>query len=190
MNAIRTIKNILALSLLTASLAVTTASVLPLPVSAQDTQPVSRKSLDSQPLDSEQVIADASGQIQVNDKKGTLKLTGEQKDKLISLKSKLKDSVQPKFVEIAKHKRAVKDLLTKETIDKQAILKEQSVINDLTAQIASEKLAFQIDASENLSPEQRQAVRRKSLSPKGKHGHAMKGKRHGGLGKAMINKDA
>lgn len=180
MKTIKTIKNILALSLLTASIAVTSASVLPSPVSAQSAEaPVS-----------EQVIAEASGQVQADDKKGSLKLTGEQKDKLISLKSKLKDSVQPKFVEIAKHKRAVKDLLTKETIDKQAILKEQSAINDLTAQIASEKLAFQIDASENLSPEQRQAVRRKSLAPKGKHGNAMKGKRHGGFGKAMINKGA
>lgn len=131
-----------------------------------------------------------SAQEEVVETKASLKLTGEQKDKLIALKSKLKDSVQPKIVEIAKHKRAVKDLLTKDTLDKQAILKEQSAINDLTAQIASEKLAFQIDASENLSPEQRQAVRRKSLSPKGKRGHGIKGKHHGAGGKFMTQKDA
>lgn len=184
MNTIKTIKNILSLSLLTASIAISSSAIVP--VFAQSAPSVSEPS----PELNGQVIADASGQVQADDKKGSLKLSGEQKDKLISMRSKLKDSVQPKFVEIAKHKRAVKDLLTKETIDKQAILKEQSAINDLTAQIASEKLAFQIDASENLSPEQRQAVRRKSLSPKGKHGHAMKGKRHGGFGKAMINKGA
>lgn len=109
-------------------------------------------------------------------RKDPLGLSDAQKEKMLTLRNQMKDKVQPKIAELSSHKRALQDLLTRESLDKAAILKEQEQINSLAGEIASVKLSYRIDTSENLTPEQRQTLR-KRMASKGK---AMGGRKHAG----------
>ena len=114
-------------------------------------------------LSYEKVFADEVSDKQSVDEKVkiTNKLSDEQKEKIKALKGKFKDSIQPKIAELSKHKRSLQDLLTRETLDKDAILKEQEAVNGLTGDIAREKIAFRIDSAENLTPAQRKVFSEK-----------------------------
>ncbi len=108
--------------------------------------------------------------------KGGLDLTDAQKEKLYAMKNTLKDSVGPKKLELSKANRELKDLLTKPSIDRAAILSTQGKINDLKASISNMMIAFRADFAETLTPEQRQKLR---FAPSfGGHRHF----RHGGPG--------
>ncbi|HND66871.1 MAG TPA: periplasmic heavy metal sensor [Candidatus Obscuribacter sp.] len=109
-------------------------------------------------------------------RKDPLGLSDAQKEKMLTLRNQMKDKVQPKIAELSSHKRALQDLLTRESLDKAAILKEQEQINSLAGEIASVKLSYRIDSSENLTPEQRQTLR-KRMASKGK---GMGGRKHAG----------
>lgn len=108
-------------------------------------------------------------------KRDRLNLTDAQKEKVLSLKNAMHDSIGPKKVELSKEMRGLKDLLTKPTIDRAAVLSSQSKINGLKSDISNILVAFKVDFAEQLTPEQRQQMR---FSPSfGKH-HG--GPRHGG----------
>ncbi len=111
--------------------------------------------------------------------KGGIDLTDAQKEKLFAMKNSLKDSLGPKKLELQKNERDLKDLLTKPSIDRAAILSTQNKINDLKASIANAMIAFRADFAETLTPEQRQKLR---FAPSfGGHRHF----RHGGPGRSM-----
>ena len=109
--------------------------------------------------------------------KGGLDLTDAQKEKLLTMKNSLKDSIGPKKLELDKSSRELKDLLTKPSIDRSAILSTQGKINGLKADISNLMIAFKADFAETLTPEQRQKLR---FAPSfgGHRGHF----RHGGPG--------
>lgn len=133
-------------------------------------------------------IADSSKSEKGSQKKGLgrkakLNLSEDQKEKMLSIKNKYKGEMEPKIAELKEHKRSINDLLTRETIDKEAILKEQSKINAIIGDIASARLAYRIEANENLNPEQRATLRKlseeRNFAGRGKH-HGKRGGKKGG----------
>ena len=109
--------------------------------------------------------------------KGGLDLTDAQKEKLYAMKNSLKDSLGPKKLELQKNERDLRDLLTKPSIDRAAILSTQNKINDLKASISNAMIAFRADFAEALTPEQRQKLR---FAPSfGGHRHFKHGGGHG-----------
>ncbi|MBX9940045.1 MAG: Spy/CpxP family protein refolding chaperone [Candidatus Obscuribacterales bacterium] len=116
-------------------------------------------------------------------RKAKLNLSEDQKEKMLSIKNKYKGEMEPKIAELKEHKRSINDLLTRETIDKEAILKEQSKINAIIGDIASARLAYRIEANENLNPEQRATLRKlgeeRNFAGRGKH-HGKRGGKKGG----------
>ncbi|GEM_PF-1892143 len=123
----------------------------------------------------------------VHGRKAKLNLSEDQKEKMLSIKNKFKSEMEPKIAELKEHKRSINDLLTRETIDKEAILKEQTKINAIIGDIASARLAYRIETNENLNPEQRATLRKlgeaRDFAGRGKH----QGKR-GGKGGHMKQK--
>lgn len=91
--------------------------------------------------------------------KSGLDLTDAQKEKLYTMKNSLKDNLGPKKLELAKSQRELKDLLTKPSIDRSAIMSAQGKINDLKASISNLMIAFKADFAETLTAEQRQKLR-------------------------------
>jgi Spy/CpxP family protein refolding chaperone len=86
------------------------------------------------------------------------------------------DLTDAQKLELAKSQRELKDLLTKPSIDRSAIMSAQGKINDLKASISNIMIAFKADFAETLTPEQRQKLR---FAPSfGGHRHF----RHGGPG--------
>ncbi len=100
-----------------------------------------------------------------------LNLTEEQKTAMDTLKTKFKATVSPKKEELMSHRKALREMLSSDKIDRSAVQQEQDKINALSADMANSMLAFRIDMSENLTPEQRKQMR--DL-------HANWGKKHGG----------
>lgn len=110
-----------------------------------------------------------------------LQLSDAQKEKFFEIKNKMLADAGPKKVALAEQKRALKDLLTKETIDRKAVQSTQDKINSLKTELANVMIASRLDMSEELTPEQRKVVRYRGLkSGGGKHGHhgGKMGKRH------------
>jgi len=100
-----------------------------------------------------------------------LNLTEQQKTAMDSLKTKFKASVSPKKEELMSHRKALRELLSNDKIDRSAVQQEQDKINALSADMANSILAFRIDMSENFTAEQRKQMRDM---------HANWGKKHGG----------
>jgi len=120
--------------------------------------------------------ADEKGLVAVNSGAAVRKmeLTDEQREKIYKLKNNLIDSVGSKRLELGKEKRHLRDLLSQQTIDKSAITSTHDKINKLSAEISNARLDFQIAMAQELTPEQRQKIRYKSLGKK----HHKEGKRH------------
>jgi Spy/CpxP family protein refolding chaperone len=110
--------------------------------------------------------------------KRIMQLSDAQKEKFYELKNKLLNDVGPKKVALAEQKRLMKDLLTKDTIDRKAILSTQEKINSLKTELANVAIASRLDMQEELTPEQRKAMRYRSLKSGGKH-HGRQGKMGG-----------
>ncbi|MDX2108157.1 MAG: periplasmic heavy metal sensor [Candidatus Melainabacteria bacterium] len=106
---------------------------------------------------------------------GKFKFTDEQLEKIYNLKNKLADESGPNFAELMKQKRHLKDLMTQEKLDRGAVQATQDKINKLSTELSNARLAFKMDMMDQLTPEQKQSIRYKSM----KRGHGM---RHGGLG--------
>lgn len=104
---------------------------------------------------------------------GKFKFTNEQLEKIYNLKNKLADESGPNFTELMKQKRHLKDLMTQEKLDRQAIVSTQDKINKLSNELSNARLSFKMELMDQLTPEQKQAIRYKSMKP----GH---GFRHGG----------
>lgn len=108
-----------------------------------------------------------------------LQLTDAQKEKFFEIKNKMLADAGPKKVALAEQKRVLKDLLTKDSIDRKAVQNTQDKINSLKTELANVMIASRLDMSEELTPEQRKIVRYRGLKSGGKHGHHGKmGKRH------------
>lgn len=109
-----------------------------------------------------------------------LQLTDAQKEKFFEIKNKMLADAGPKKVALAEQKRLLKDLLTKDTIDRKAVQSTQDKINSLKTDLANVMIVSRLDMSEELTPEQRKIVRYRGLKPGGKHGHhgGKMGKRH------------
>jgi len=97
-----------------------------------------------------------------------LNLTEQQKTAIDSLKAKFKASVSSKKEELMAHRIALKNLLASDKIDRNAVQAEQDKINALSADMANSMVAFRIDMSENLTPEQRKQMRDSHSSWKNK----------------------
>lgn len=108
--------------------------------------------------------------------RGGLELTDEQKEKVYTMKNKLLDDVGPKKLEVQKLQRQLRDLLTKDSIDRKAIEATQDKINALRTDLSNTNLAFKMDLNEMLTPEQRQKIRFRGP------GRKMGGHRHHGRG--------
>ncbi|CAN5600360.1 hypothetical protein BH11CYA1_BH11CYA1_28590 [soil metagenome] len=100
-----------------------------------------------------------------------LNLTEAQKAKMTELKTGLKAAIAPKRDELKSHRKALGDLLSSDKIDRSAVQGEQDKINALSNDLANSMLAFRMDFSENLTPEQRSKM--KEMHSK------WSGKRHG-----------
>ena len=96
-----------------------------------------------------------------------LNFSEEQLEKIYNLKNKLADESGPNHVELMKQKRHLKDLLTKPNLDRSAIQATQDKINKLSNELSNARLAFKMDMFEQLTPEQKQSIRYKSM----KRGH-------------------
>jgi Spy/CpxP family protein refolding chaperone len=110
-----------------------------------------------------------------------LQLSDAQKEKFFEIKNKMLADAGPKKVALAEQKRLLKDLLTKDTIDRKAVQSTQDKINSLKTDLANVMIASRLDMSEELTPEQRKVVRYRGLKSGGKHGHhggGKMGKRH------------
>lgn len=117
---------------------------------------------------------------------GKFKFTDEQLEKIYNLKNKFADESGPNLTELKKQKRHLKDLMTQEKLDRQAVQSTQDKINKLSNELSNARLAFKMDMMDQLSPEQKQAIRYKSMQPghKFKHGgHRGSGGPGGGLRK-------
>jgi len=90
---------------------------------------------------------------------GQLDLTDEQNEKLYQLKQKFADQIGMSKVEMKKERRKMRDLLTQSAIDRKAVEAAQAKINTLKTSLSNAKLAFKLDASEILTPEQRKQLR-------------------------------
>jgi len=97
-----------------------------------------------------------------------VQFTDEQKEKLYEMKNKLLTESGPKKLALKEQQRQLKDLLTKETIDRKAIQDTQSKINSLRTDLANVHLAFRMDMQEQLTPEQRKAMRYRGMKSGGK----------------------
>lgn len=109
-----------------------------------------------------------------------LQLSDTQKEKFFEIKNKLLSDAGPKKLALAEQKRLLKDLLTKDTIDRKAVLSTQDKINSLKTELANVMIASRLDMQEELTPEQRKMMRYRGLKSGGKHhGRSGKmGKRH------------
>lgn len=104
------------------------------------------------------------------DKFGRLDLTDEQNEKLYQLKQKFADQIGLTKVEMKKEHRKMRDLLTQPTIDRKAVEAAHAKMNTLKTTLSNAKLAFKLDASEILTPEQRKQLRYGSFGQFGKGG--------------------
>ncbi|MBZ0185096.1 MAG: periplasmic heavy metal sensor [Candidatus Obscuribacterales bacterium] len=111
-----------------------------------------------------------------------LELTSEQQEKAYNMKNKLMDQVEPKKTEMKKLKRELKDLLTKESIDRSAVEATQAKINSLHTDLANTTLAFKMDFNEMLTADQRQKLRFRQGRKGGGH------KQHRGMRRGQIEK--
>lgn len=100
-----------------------------------------------------------------------MQFSDEQKEKFYELKNKLLTDVGPKKLALAEQKRILKDLLTKDTIDRKAVQAAQDKINSLHTELANVSIAYKMDFQQELTPDQRKLIRYKRL-------------RHGGKGRA------
>lgn len=107
---------------------------------------------------------------------GKFKFTDEQLEKIYNLKNKLADESGPNFAELMKQKRHLKDLMTQEKLDRGAIQTTQDKINKLSNELSNARLAFKMDLMDQLTPEQKQSIRYKSM----KRGHGFRHQGHGG----------
>jgi len=112
---------------------------------------------------------------------GRFKFTQEQMEKIYNLKNKLADESGPNFAELMKQKRHLKDLMTQPNLDRGAIQATQDKINKLGNELSNARLAFKMDMMSELTPEQRQSLRYKSMK-RGHHGRLGGHKGHGGPG--------
>lgn len=101
---------------------------------------------------------------------GRFKFSEEQLEKIYNLKNKLADESGPNFVELMKQKRHLKDLLTKPNLDRSAIQATQDKINKLSNDLSNARLAFKMDMFDQLTPEQKQSIRYKSMKRGAHHG--------------------
>jgi len=100
-----------------------------------------------------------------------LNLSDAQLEKIYALKNQLADAVGPKKEELKSASRKLKDLLTQPNLDRGAIKATQDKINALRSDIANQKLAFRIDMSEQLTPEQKEQMRLHSIKRGMGHKH-------------------
>ena len=90
-------------------------------------------------------------------------MTNEQLEKLNTLKTQMKESVGPKYLELKKLKTDMKDKITQENVNKEELLAIQDKINAIRADISSSRVSFIADASSIFTAEQKQEMRRKML---------------------------
>lgn len=127
--------------------------------------------------------------------KKKMNFSDEQLEKLSSLKTKMRETSGPKMLELKKLKGEIRDKLTKSDVNKDEILAIQSKINGLKAELSNDRISFMVDASQILTEEQKQTMRRKMLMKilMGHHrGHKrFHGKRsHHGKGFKKMRSDA
>jgi Spy/CpxP family protein refolding chaperone len=108
---------------------------------------------------------------------GRFKFSEEQLEKIYNLKNKLADESGPNFAELMKQKRHLKDLMTQPNLDRGAITATQDKINKLSNELSNARLAFKMDMFDQLTPEQKQSIRYKSMK---RGGHRGGFKHHGG----------
>ncbi|MBP7861559.1 hypothetical protein KA183_07745 [bacterium] len=101
---------------------------------------------------------------------GKFKFSEEQLEKIYNLKNKLADESGPNFVELMKQKRHLKDLITQPNLDRGAIHATQDKINKLSNELSNARLAFKMDMFDQLTPEQKQSMRYKSMKRGGHQG--------------------
>ena len=100
---------------------------------------------------------------------GRFKFSEEQLEKIYNLKNKLADESGPNLVELMKQKRHLKALMTKPNLDRSAIQATQDKINKLSNELSNARLAFKMDMFDQLTPEQKQSIRYKSMKHSGQH---------------------
>ena len=111
-----------------------------------------------------------------------MNLSDDQLEKIAKLKSAFADAAGAKKVQVQSLNRDLRALLTKEKIDRSAVLDLQKKINDINGELATTKISMRLDALEVLTPEQKQKVHHKQLQRMvfGGGGHKRAGMRHGG----------
>lgn len=116
-----------------------------------------------------------------NAERAALRLTDAQLEQLRALKDKYFADNTMKRAQLKVLKGQLRSEMTKETIDRNAVLGVQAKINALQADISNARIAQMLDASAVFTPEQRKAMHsrmlRRGMGFGGQHG----GKRfHGG----------
>jgi Spy/CpxP family protein refolding chaperone len=92
-----------------------------------------------------------------------LGLSDDQLVKIAALKDQGRVTMAPQFAQLKALNDQLKDVLTKPSLDKQEALSLEGKINDLKAQVGTEKLEQRIDFMSILTPDQKETLRHKML---------------------------
>ena len=93
-------------------------------------------------------------------------LTDEQYEQMYQLKMKKKDEMGPVKVEYKKHKRHLKDLMTREELDVKEIKKLQGKIADLKRDMYAMKFDYKLQMAQVLTSAQRAELRKAMIKGK------------------------
>lgn len=97
--------------------------------------------------------------------KGPVKMnfSDAQLEKLNSLKLQAQEFREPLVLKLKNKRQELMDSLTKQELNKDEILKLQSQINELKSELANNRISYMIEASNVLTPEQKQIMHRSML---------------------------
>jgi Spy/CpxP family protein refolding chaperone len=108
---------------------------------------------------SNKLIAEAGGE-----KAGSISLSTEQKESLLALKDKLALGTAQEKVQLKVDRHELFDLLSKPTVDKQAVLSLEGKMNTLRNELADAKVNYLLAASEVFTPAQKAQLHDRFLS--------------------------
>lgn len=115
----------------------------------------------------EEIVAQANTtQVKVDGGPGAherLNLSDAQLEQLRALKDKFFAANAPKKAQLQVLRNQLRSEMTKENIDKSAVLSVQSQINELQADLANSRIAQMIDAQQVFTPEQRKLMHSRML---------------------------
>ena len=104
-----------------------------------------------------------------------MSLTPEQREKLGAIRDQFTLDTATKKAQLQVQKHQLRELLTKPTVDKQAVLSLNDKLNGLKADLSNARLQMMLASGDVFTPEQKQQMRER-MSRGGMRGHFGKGR--------------